>query len=180
MRGSRGTTLRLGGRPLAESPLLGLEHEFRVLSGAEQIDFRTIVGGLAVDGRRIDASDRHAYRCSWGGVITADGREAEIAVAPVECGPGFVGRLEGRAAIAHRSLRAVLPEQLSLHGYSTHLSVATPTRLTSRVAMIYAQRFAAPMMLLLEGRDSPGLLVRTRPGRIELCGEYTTGTSLRG
>lgn len=180
MRGSRGTSLLLGGPTLAESTLLGLEHEFRVLRGAEQIDFRTIVGTLAVDGRRIDASDRCAYRCSWGGVITADGREAEIAVAPVECNPGFVGRLDRQAALAHRSLHDALPEQLSLHGYSTHLSVATPTRLTSRVSSIYAQRFAAPMMLLLDRRDSPGLLVRTRPGRIELCGEYATGTALRG
>ena len=180
MRSSRGTSLLLGGRPPAEAPLLGLEHEFGVFKGGEQVDFRTIVGGLPIDGRRIDASDRSAYRCSWGGVITADGREAEIAVAPVECAPGFVTRIDAQAALAHQSLRAALADELSLRGYSTHLSVATPTRLTSRVASIYAQRFAAPMMLLLDRRDSPGLLVRTRPGRTELCGEYATGTSLRG
>ncbi|MEO8691877.1 MAG: hypothetical protein ABI658_00090 [Acidimicrobiales bacterium] len=180
MRASRGTTLMLDAAAPAESPLLGLENEFRVLHGTEQIDFRSIVGGLAVDGRRIDASDRQAYRCSWGGIITADGREAEIAVAPVECEPGFVRNLHGRVTLAHKSLRDALPVHLSLHGYSTHISVATPTRLTSRVASIYAQRFAAPMMLLLDGRDSPGLLVRTRPGRIELCGEYATDAALRG
>ena len=180
MRCSRGTSLLLGGRLPTEAPLLGLEHEFRVFNGDAQVDFRTIVGGLRLDGRRIDASDRSAYRCAWGGVITADGREAEIAVAPVECAPGFVTRIDAQTAVAHQSLRDALPDELRLRGYSTHLSVATPTRLTSRVASIYVQRFAAPMMMLLDRRDSPGLLVRTRPGRTELCGEYATGTSLRG
>jgi hypothetical protein len=180
MRAARGTPLHFDRRPPAATPLLGLEHEFQVFHGAEPVDFRTIVGSLRVNGRRIDPSDPSAYRCSWGGVITADGREAEVAIAPVECRPGFIGRFDAEAMLAHRSLREALPPQLTLRGYSTHLSVGTPTPLTSRVASIYTQRFAAPMMLLLDRRDSPGLLVRTRPGRTELCGEYATGRSLRG
>jgi hypothetical protein len=35
------------------------------------------------------------------------------------------------------------------------------------------------MMLLLDGRDSPGLLVRPRPGRLELCGEYVSADDRR-
>jgi hypothetical protein len=34
-------------------------------------------------------------------------------------------------------------------------------------------------MLLLDRRTSPGLLVRPRPGRLEVCGEFAEGRSLR-
>jgi hypothetical protein len=35
-------------------------------------------------------------------------------------------------------------------------------------------------MLLLNRSGSPGLMVRPRPGRLELCGEFTHGSRLRG
>ena len=34
-------------------------------------------------------------------------------------------------------------------------------------------------MLLIDRRDSPGLLVRPRPGQLELGGEYVSGARLR-
>ncbi|MGE0880749.1 MAG: hypothetical protein AB7L13_13805 [Acidimicrobiia bacterium] len=182
MRSSQGTALPLRAPVSAEPTLLGLEHEFQVhdVRTNAPLDFRSLVRSLPIDGRRIDPSDPNALRCPWGGLITADGREAEIAVDPVACEPGFVDRLDRRTRTAHRALRDALPVHLDLTGYSTHLSVATPPRMTSRVASIYASHFSAPMMLLLDRRESPGLLVRTRPGRTELCGEYATGSALHG
>jgi len=35
-------------------------------------------------------------------------------------------------------------------------------------------------MVLMDRTSSPGLLVRPRPGRLELCGEYVDGVAARG
>jgi hypothetical protein len=59
-----------------------------------------------------------------------------------------------------------------MEGYSTHVSISTPAELCERVAPIYVRRFAPALMLLMNGRQTPGLLVRPRPGRTELCGEF--------
>ena len=56
----------------------------------------------------------------------------------------------------------------------------------TRYARLYTETFAAALMLLMNRDDSPGLLVRPRPGRAELCGEFTgsqalcRGSGLRG
>ena len=64
--------------------LLGLELEFSVRSerGA-QVHFGSLIHRLGLDGTTLDPGDPNAYRCSWGGVITSDGAEAEIATPPV-------------------------------------------------------------------------------------------------
>jgi hypothetical protein len=183
MRSARGVPLLVhppAGRPRPEALLVGLEHEFCVLDRERTVDFRSIVHRIDVDGRRVDPGDPNAYRCAWGGLITADGNEAEIAIAPVELAPGFVAQVSVRAEIARRQLTRALPDPLVLRGYSTHLSVATPPHLAHRVTSLYTRRFAAPFMMLLDRPQSPGLLVRLRPGRTELCGEYATDAALRG
>ena len=72
--------------PLMSGPLMfaGVEREWRVVrrNGAA-VDFRELVDRLPLDGRRLDPDDPHAHRCRWGGVVTADGREAEVATPPV-------------------------------------------------------------------------------------------------
>ena len=47
-----------------------------------------------------------------------------------------------------------------------------PAKLNDRVCRLYAETFAADLMLLMDRTDTPGLLVRPRPGRTELCGEF--------
>jgi hypothetical protein len=159
--------------------LLGLEHEFRVLVGNRQVDFGRLLHDLSIPGRRVDPADPNAYRGAWGGAITADDREAEIAVAPVEWRPGCPAELVARARLGRSLLAASLPPEARLEGFSTHLSVAIPDRLGERAARIYARTFAPALMLLLDGPESPGLLVRPRPGRLELGGEFVDGERLR-
>ena len=66
--------------------LLGLELEFSVRSRAGgPVHFGSLIHRLAMDGSALDPGDPNAYRCSWGGVITSDGAEAEIATPPVYC-----------------------------------------------------------------------------------------------
>jgi hypothetical protein len=163
------------------APLLaGVEREWRVLrrSGAVQ-DFRSIVDALPLDGRRLDPDDPHAHRCRWGGVVTADGAEAEVATPPVPVGPGAAADLDALARLGFVRLRAALPKALRLNGYSTHINVTVPDRMAVRVAERFARRLAIPQMLLLDRADSPGLLVRPRRGRLEIGGEYASAEQLQ-
>lgn len=160
--------------------LLGLEHEYRVLNrSGVQVDFRAVLPGLAVEGRRLDPGDAHARRLTWGAALTADDREAEIALPPVPARRGAATLVRDLAERARVELAALLPEGHGLVGYSTHLSIAMPTGLADALAPRYARTFAPALMLLLDGPEAPGLLVRPRPGRLELGGDYCDGDGLR-
>ena len=153
--------------------LLGLELEFSVRSErGGRVHFGSLIHRLGLDGTTLDPGDPNAYRCSWGGVITADGAEAEIATPPVRTRPGFTARLQAWARNGEAELRRAVPRGIGLDGYSAHFSAAMPAKLNDRVCRLYAETFAADLMLLMDRIDSPGLLVRPRPGRIELCGEF--------
>ena len=159
--------------PPGPGGLLGLELEFSVRSvRGGQVHFGSLIHGLALDGTALDPGDPNAYRCSWGGVITSDGAEAEIATPPVWARPGFTARLQAWAQTGEAELRRAAPRGIELDGYSAHFSAAMPARLNDRVCRLYAETFAADLMLLMNRADSPGLLVRPRPGRTELCGEF--------
>jgi HYR domain len=159
--------------PPGPGGLLGLELEFSVRSArGGRVHFGSLIHRLALDGNALDPGDPNAYRCSWGGVITSDGAEAEIATPPVRARPGFTARLEAWAHTGEAELRRAVPRGVELDGYSAHFSAAMPAKLNDRVCRLYAETFAADLMLLMDRADSPGLLVRPRPGRTELCGEF--------
>jgi hypothetical protein len=165
--------------PPGPAGLLGLELEFSVRSArGSRVHFGSLIHRLALDGTALDPGDLNAYRCSWGGVITADGAEAEIATPPVRARPGFTALLQAWARTGEAELRRALPRGVELDGYSAHLSAAMPAKLNDRVCRLYAETFAADLMLLMDRADSPGLLVRPRPGRTELCGEFIRGEPL--
>lgn len=169
--------LRRVPRPLRtrREPSVGVEHEYTVLHQGAPIDFRHVIHGLALDGLRADPVDPNAYRCSWGGVVTADGIEAELATPPVPIGPEMVGELERCCAAGRAHLEDRLGDEYQLAGFSTHLSVTAPVRGGDRLARRWCGTFAPGLMLLMERDDSHGILVRPRPGRLELCGEYAEG-----
>jgi uncharacterized repeat protein (TIGR02543 family) len=168
-----------GDVPPGPGDLLGLELEFSVRSvRGGRVHFGSLIHRLALDGTALDPGDPNAYRCSWGGVITSDGTEAEIATPPVRTRPGFTARLQGWARTAEAELRRAVPRGIGLDGYSAHFSAAMPPRLNDRECRLYAETFAAPLMMLMDRIGSPGLLVRPRPGRTELCGEFVHGETL--
>jgi hypothetical protein len=160
-------------------PCVGVEHEYTVFEGDEVVDFKAIVHGLGLPGIRADPVDPHAYRCPWGGMVTADGIEAEIATPPVPLGRGAVDRVVSLASEGRSFLSAHLGPGFRLEGFSTHLNISIPGRGDARLARRYAETFAPALMLLLDEAGSPGLLVRPRPGRLELCGEFADDDRLR-
>jgi hypothetical protein len=168
-----------GDVPPGPGGLLGLELEFSVRSvRGGRVHFGSLIHRLALDGTALDPGDPNAYRCSWGGVITSDGAEAEIATPPVRARPGFTARLQGWAQTGEVELHRAVPRGIGLDGYSAHFSAAMPAKLNDRVCRLYAETFAADLMMLMDRSDSPGLLVRPRPGRTELCGEFIKGEPL--
>jgi hypothetical protein len=158
--------------------LLGIEHEFQVTLLGRPVDFRHVIHRLPIDGLRIDPRDPNAYRCTWGGMIRADGAEAEIATPPVVVGADLAARAVAAAIRGRSELVRALPPEAALEGYSTHLSVSVPDSLVDAAASIFVRRFSAAMTLLLDAPTSPGLLVRPRSGRLELGGEYAEGVRL--
>ena len=158
--------------------MVGLEHEYSLSDSGRQVDFRSLIHRLELGRPNLDPGDPNAYRMRSGSVWTCDGREAEIALPPSVRGGRFGATMARRAAQEETSLRRALPGRLRLQGCSTHISVSAPDSMTHAAAAMYARTFAPAMMLMLDGPGSPGLLVRPRPGRVELCGEYLAGDRL--
>lgn len=156
----------------------GVEHEFSVRGPDGPVDFRTVVDALDL-GVRADPTDPHAQRCPWGGVVTADGAEAEVATPPVDISPGAAAQVVALARKGRSVLEEALGDGYALEGYSTHLNISAPRRGDRILARRFATVFAPSLMLLLDRPHSPGLLVRPRPGRLELGGEFADGTHLQ-
>jgi hypothetical protein len=150
--------------------LVGLENEYLLPD-----HFGRLIQLLDLGERNLDPGDPNAYRLPSGASITADGAEAEIALPPTRVRPGFTRELQHRALLERSWLARRLGPQLPLLGYSTHFSVSVPRSAAGRIARRWARTFGPAFMLLLEQRMSPGLLVRPRPGRLELCGEFADG-----
>jgi len=156
----------------------GLEQEFVVSQGGSQVDFRRLLPLLGAPGRRIDPGDRNAIRTPLGLALTCDGPEAEFAIPPLLVSGGFTEELLDWAAAGGQLLTGLLGSDHLAEGVSTHLSVSVPDQYSVEVCRLLIDRFAPALMMMVDGFDSPGLLVRPRAGRVELGLDYIAGTPL--
>jgi hypothetical protein len=169
------------GEAAPRAALVGIEHEFRVMRGAAQVPFDELIDSLDLGRRFLDPTDANARRLPSGAAVTCDDAEAEIALPPIAVAPGFTRELDELVQWERAALQARLDGEERLVGVSTHLSVsvrAGPVA-TDALARLYARTFAPALMLLLDRRESWGVYVRPRPGRLELCGEFARGERLR-
>jgi hypothetical protein len=169
---------RKDANPNEMDTLVGLEHEYR-LEQDGPVDFRLLIHKLGLANPHLDPSDSNAYRLSCGASLTCDEGEAEMALPPTRLSSGFSFVVEQRANQAHAFLKQVLPAGIRIEGYSTHISVSVNPKWGEQIALLLACTFAPALMLLMDKRSSPGLLVRLRPNRMELGGEYVSGRHLR-
>jgi hypothetical protein len=164
--------------PAAARRRVGVEHEYQLFDRQGSVDVRTLWPKLALDGTRLDPGDANAVRCRWGGVVTTDGREAEIATPPRRLGERGIDDAAVLADAGAAALGAALPDAISMRGYSTHLNVEVDDRRGRSIARSIAERTSPALMLLLDRADSPGLLMRARYRRLEVAGEFQRGEAL--
>src|SRR5258706_2246209 len=171
------------GDALEPALLVGIEHEYRVVMRDDplrRVDFRTLIRGLGLGRRHLDPDDPHAYRLSSGNVVTCDGPEAEIVLAPVAAVPGAATSIVLTGDAERDALAARLPETLELRGHSTHVSVSVPNDLLEPVGRRFASTFAVDVIRLVDSADRCGVWVRPRPDRLELCLDFVDGDRLAG
>ena len=166
------------GQPPTVPGAVGVELEFVVVAGDEPVDFRRVLPSLDLGRPRLDPDDAFARRLPTGSVITCDGREAEVSVAPVEIRRGFASAVTRDAQAAADALDAALPVGLSLRGYSTHISIEVPNDRVVEVGRTFVTRFGPRLRALMDGPEEPGLRVRPRFHRLELCGDFASGARL--
>ncbi len=166
------------GTPCDQGARVGIEHEYRVLSRGGVVDFREVIPGLDLGVPHLDPRDAFGFRRPSGTWLTCDEAEAEAAMPAVRLGRGFGDALASSAAAARADLEAILGPDLRIEGFSTHINVSAASDRRHDAAHLFARTFAPALMLLMDRASSPGLLVRSRPGRIELGGEFVEGDTL--
>lgn len=170
--------------PAVTPPQCRVEHEFRVVAAGGPSDVGELIHGELIDGadlssRLLDPAAPDADRCGWGGALTVDGREAGIATPAIILERGFAGLVAQSTERGRNCLQQALPAGVRTEGLSTRINVSVAEDRVLGAARLFAPRFAVGLMLLMDGRRSPGLLVRPRPGRLELGGEFVQGDGLR-
>ena len=133
---------------------------------------------MSLPGGGLNPGDPNAHHLPSGVMLTADGPEAEAAIPPIPLEEKFTWHVTSWAEYAEDVLVDALPAGSAIEGFSTHLNVSVGADVVP-VADLFARHFALGMMLLLDQADSPGLLVRPRPGRLELGGDFVEGEQLR-
>jgi len=155
--------------------MLGVEQEFELFDRGRPIDFRAefpraIGRAASIPFRNCDS----AAIVEAGYMLCCDGRDAEFATAPIDL------RGSGPIDLANEVLRCRSHMLQTLRklgrrevrGYSTHLSISVPAGRERELAEAAAARIGPALILLMEGPRSPGLLIRTRRGRLEVGSEY--------
>jgi hypothetical protein len=158
----------------------GVEQEYAVWRDGRPVAFALLLGQvLPRSPARGFGEDPLARVRRDGAVWTADGPHAEIATPPRRLAAGIAGRLADDALhereMLLRRLRLVGAadgSRLELRGYSTHINAFCRGVDAWAVVRRFAVLHAPAIMLLADRRDSPGLLVRPRPDRLEIGTEY--------
>jgi hypothetical protein len=159
-------------------PVVGVEQEFSLLDREASVSFRNLVHQIGLGQANLDPDDPDAYRLETGSVVTRDGDEAEIASPPIELAPDFGAAARHWASRETAALADRLPNPLRVKGFSTHISVEVPEHLAQLIASTYVTRFGPGMLAAMDGPEAPGLRVRPRYRRLELCGDYVEGERL--
>ena len=160
---------------------VGVEHEYALWCASAQIDFRRLLPTIAADLRTLDPGDPRARRLPSGVMITADGREAELATPPLRWDASAPGSLDELLAVERSVLAARAAEAAGadlVTGFSTHVNVTAPDDQVVEVGRRFVLHCGLATALVGEPRTSAGLLVRPRRGRLEIGGEYAEGDHL--
>lgn len=180
----------LTGQYHATRPAIGLEAEFvcvvdgKAVDPADEFgDPRAFLGDGAM--HRVGTS----YHLGTGGAVYFDTGVIEVVTPLIDLGPAGAGRAaralwEGIAEVRDALDRWCDREgcDARLVGFSTHYSVSLPELSDAArirdAAWVLAHMIPFPVMLLATNRESTGVGLRPRPGRIELTVDFTPDSLL--
>jgi hypothetical protein len=175
---TRGMTLAL---PRATATThLGVEHEYRLWRGDEQVDFRRLISLLAHGIRPLDPGDRQARRLPSGVALTAHGWEAELATPPLPVSAAAPGRVDDLLRGERTELRdtAAAYEINRVSGFTTHLNISVPFDRVVEIARSFSDTCLLALATVIEPSGSRGLQVRPLWDRLEIAGDYVEGPDL--
>lgn len=153
----------------------GVEQEFEIFQAGAKLDFQLVFAAVARKLGAIPFRSRDlAAVVDPGYMLASDDTEAEFATAPVDLAGTGALELAGEVARCRESLLDALLEGHAddVRGYSTHLNLGLRHGGETTLALAVAELVGPSLTLLLEGPDSPGLLIRPRPLRLEIGTEY--------
>lgn len=164
-------TAQVAARPM----MVGIEQEFDLSDGERDLDFRGLYPHIVAKARAFPFRNSDgAALVEAGYMLGCDGKEAEFATAPIHLendGPVAAAREAIRCRIHMLQLLRGVGVPV-IRGYSTHLSVSVPAGREPEIAQALSFTIGPALVMLLEARSSPGLLLRPRRGRIEVGSEY--------
>ncbi len=159
--------------------LVGIEHELAVLGPDGPLDASALATRLDALGIHLRSSRPTTLRLACGAEISWEAGEVELASPPLPVKAGVIDELVAWMGTAAAEVAGVFHSEIRLEGRSTHLSVSLPEEWMTPVSEHFAYRFAPALMLLTEGQDGEGILIRPRFGRVELATDYARGDALR-
>ncbi|MCL4530125.1 MAG: SH3 domain-containing protein [Chloroflexi bacterium] len=154
---------------------LGVEQEFDLLGGDRYLDFRRLFPRVIAHMRSVPFRNcDSAVILDAGYMLACDGREAEFATAPIDSHGDGCLTLAREAVHCRTHLVNLLAQNniQQVRGYSTHLNISVPIGREWEIASAFSTTIAPALILLMEARQSPGLLIRPRRGRLEIGSEY--------
>jgi hypothetical protein len=159
----------------------GVEQEFEVFLAGMKLDFQLAFPAVARELGAVPFRSRDlAAVVDAGYMLACDDTEAEFATAPVDLAGTGALELAGEVARCRESLLDALLARHAdtVRGYSTHLNIGLRHGGETALALAVAELAGPSLTLLLEGPESPGLLIRPRPLRLEIGTEYVDSDEL--
>ncbi len=159
---------------------LGVEHEYRLWRGDEQVDFRRLISLLAHNIRPLDPGDRRARRLPSGVALTAHGWEADLVTPPLPVGAETPEQVDVLLRTERTELRdtAAAYEINRVSGLTSHLNVSVPPDRVVEIAENFRDTCLLALATVIEPSGSRGLQVRPRWDRLEIGGDYVEGPDL--
>lgn len=173
-----------------ERAVVGLEAEFVCFVDNGAVDPAELFG----DPRAfLGSSAMHrtgtSYHLPTGGAVYFDTGVIEVVTPVIELGPAAAARVVRSLWEGIRTVREALDawadregREARLVGFSGHYNVSLPElrdrRRIAAVARVLMDVLPLPMMLFAANRQSTGVGVRPRPGRVEVTVDFTPDPSL--
>lgn len=175
-------------RSTPRAPIIGLENEFYIFCNERQVDARALIWRLArFEEHPPFFTFRGVCKLASGAQLSADRACAETAMAPeLLTQRGLHSLCEATISHRNRLLRLVqrcgdeVGGRRRVEGFSTHINLHFPSTAPWGMCNLLGRTVLPAYFLLTERPVSGGMMLRPRPMRVEIGGEYIAEPQTRG